>query len=223
MDIQDKLLLSYLEDNYSITSKKITADFLNTITSINLNQNINYSELLLFKNLKELVLTNICIDNSLYNILSKLNLKKLTFIDCRLEDFEYFNNNLEYLVFNNCEIENIYELGKFKKLDSLYLDEVNDINLDYFPNIKTIRNLSFFNTKIINEDKLIILDKIEALCLSGTNIKSIDTLTYNETLKTLVIDKEIYESNKVVVEHLIKNGVNVVDYMNQSVESAYGV
>ena len=223
MCIQDKILLDYLEDNYNVTKKEINEEFIKNIEIINLDKIINYNELLLFKNLKELILNNIIVDNNLYKVLSKLNIKKITFIDCRLESFEYFNNNLEYLAFNNCEIENIYEIGKFKNLNSLYLDEVNEINLEYFPNIKFIENISFLNTKVINEDKLIILDKIKNLCLTGTNIKNIDTLAYNETLKKLVIDKEIYDNNKKVIEQLIKNGVEVVDYMNQEVESIYGI
>ena len=77
-------------------------------------------------------------------------------------------------------------------------------------------------SKYVTEDS-ITLDKIENLCLSGTNIKNIDTLTENETLKVLVIDKEIYDDNKEVVRYLINRGVSVVDYMNQDVESAYGV
>jgi len=221
MGIQDKILKEYLRETYDVGT--ITNEFLESITQINLNQNINYNDLLQFKNLKEIIFTNISIDNSLYKILSNLKINKLTFLDCKLENFEYFKNSIKYLCINNCEIDNIYELNKFKNLDSLYLDEVNEIDLDYLTIIKNIKNLSFYNTKTINEDKLIILDKIENLCLAGTEIDSIDTLAYNETLKTLVIDKEIYDKNREVVKHLIYVGVNVIDYMNQNVESAYGV
>ena len=223
MCIQDKVLLGYLQDIYNINKQDITKEFLESIKQINLNQNINYNELLIMKNLEEIIFTNINIDNSLFKILSKLNIKKLTFINCSIEDFEYFRNNLEYLCFNNCEIDNTNEIGKFNKLNSLYLDEVNNINLDYLPNIRNITNLSFLNTMVFSEERLITLDKIENLCLSGTNIKNIDTLTENETLKVLVIDKEIYDDNKEVVRYLINRGVSVVDYMNQDVESAYGV
>lgn len=223
MCIQDKILLGYLEDIYSIKKEDITTKFLDSIKQININQSINYNELLLFKNLEEIVITNTNIDNSLYNVLSNLNVKKITFLNCTLEDFKYFKNNLEYLSFNNCDIDNINEIGKFNKLDSLYLDEVNNINLDYLPNIRNIKNLSFLNTEVFNEEKLITLDKIENLCISGTNIKNIDTLAENDTLKVLVIDKEIYDENKEVVKYLINKKVNVVDYMNQDVESAYGI
>lgn len=223
MCIQDKLLLGYLQDNYNLKQQDITKEFLENITQINLNFNINYNELLLFKNLKEIIITDINVDSSLYNVLSNLKINKISFINCYLEDFKYFNNNLEYLYFSNCEIENINEIGKFNKLNSLYLDEVNNINLDYLLNIRNIKNISFLNTLVFNEERLITLDKIENLCLSGTNIKNIDTLTENETLKTLVIDKEIYDANKEVVKYLINRGVSVVDYMNQNVESAYGV
>lgn len=222
MGIQDQYLLKYLQENFNVLEQEITIDFLDTITQINITQNINYTELLKIRNLEEIIVTGINIDISFYQVLSKLKrLEKLTFIDCNLNNLKYFDNNIKYLCFNNCQIDNIIEISKFNNLESLYLDETPDINLDYFPNLKNIINLSFMNTKVLNSNNLIYLDKIENLCLTNSNIDKIDTLIENETLKTLVIDQEIYKNNKEVIKHLINRGVKVVDYLNRNVVEEY--
>lgn len=222
MGIQDQYLLKYLQENFNVLEQEITIDFLDTITQINITQNINYTELLKIRNIEEIIVTGINIDISFYQVLSKLKrLEKLTFIDCNLNNLKYFDNNIKYLCFNNCQIDNIIEISKFNNLESLYLDETPDINLDYFPNLKNIINLSFMNTKVLNSNNLIYLDKIENLCLTNSNIDKIDTLIENETLKTLVIDQEIYKNNKEVIKHLINRGVKVVDYLNRNVVEEY--
>ena len=221
MVIEDQYLLKYFQENFNALEKDITKEFLDNIKQLNITKSINYTELLKLKNLEEIIISNVNVDLSFFQILSKLNkLEKLTFINSKI-DFMYFDNNLKYLCINNCEINSIEEISKFNELDSLYLDEVSTINLDYFPNIKNITNLSFMNTKILNSNKLIILDKIENLCLTGTEVESIDTLIEIDTLKTLVIDEEIYNNNKEVVKHLISNNVNVVDYLNRNVVDIY--
>ena len=112
MGIQDQYLLKYLQENFNVLEQEITIDFLDTITQINITQNINYTELLKIRNLEEIIVTGINIDISFYQVLSKLKrLEKLTFIDCNLNNLKYFDNNIKYLCFNNCQIDNIIEIS----------------------------------------------------------------------------------------------------------------
>ena len=88
---------------------------------------------------------------------------------------------------------------------------------------KTLYHNSNLNTLYNSKITSIDIDDFDGWYIEGTNIKNIDTLAENDTLKVLVIDKEIYDENKEVVKYLINKKVNVVDYMNQDVESAYGI
>ena len=128
---------------------------------------------------------------------------------------------MDTLYFSNSEIDSIYDLNNFSNLTSLSLVDMKEINLDDISIIRIIKNINFINTKIINEDRLIYLDKIEKLSLYGTDIKNIDTLVENKTLKLLMIDKDIYQNNKDVVSYLINRGVRVVDDLGHSVVNDY--
>lgn len=219
MIIEDSLFLEYLKENFDYREE---VSFLLSVTSIRIDFVFNYMELLKLPNLENVTFVGINTDSSLFVILSKLKkLKSLSFLDCNLYEFSNLESNVEFLYFNNCVIENIQNLNILKKLESLYLDDIDQVDLNKISVIRNIKNISFMNTKVIGEDKLIFLDKVVNLCLYGTGIENIDTLVENETLRNLVIDKDIYLKNKDSVNYLINRGVSVVDDMNQNVVNSY--
>lgn len=217
--IEDESFLEYLKENFDYSDK---VSFLLSVKSIRVDFVFNYIELLKLPNLESIIFVGINTDSSLFLILSKLSkLKNLSFLDCNVYEFNSFESNVSYLYFNNCVIENIQNINKLKNIESLYLDDMEEVDLDRISIIRNIKNISFMNTKIIGEEKLIFLDKVINLCLFGSGIDNIDTLVENESLKTLVIDKNIYLKNKECVDYLINRGVSVVDDMNQNVVNAY--
>ena len=98
---------------------------------------------------------------------------------------------------------------------------MDTINLNNISIIRNIKTLSFQNTTILNEQCLIYLDNIINLDLFNTKIKDISTLTYNQSLKTLIIDKDIYLNNKDIINIMIKNNINILNDSNQKVVDAY--
>lgn len=151
------------------------------------------------------------------NVLNTLtNLKKLYFIDSKLDNLERLNIDIKTLYFDNCEIEEILDINKFN-LDELFLENQDEIDLDDLGIIRNVNTLSFTNTKLLNEEKFIFMDKIVYLDLFNTGVKDLSIFMNMDNLKTLVIDEEMAKANKEFVLYMIEKGINVVNDSNQSV------
>ena len=151
------------------------------------------------------------------NVLNTLtNLKKLYFIDSKIDNLERLNVNIKTLYFDNCEIEEILDINKFN-LDELFLENQDEIDLDDLGIIRNINTLSFTNTKLLNEEKFIFMDKIVYLDLFNTGVKDLSIFMNMDNLKALVIDEEMAKANKEFVLYMIEKGINVVNDSNQSV------
>lgn len=151
------------------------------------------------------------------NVLNTLtNLKKLYFIDSKLDNLERLNIDIKTLYFDNCEIEEILDINKFN-LDELFLENQDEIDLDDLGIIRNVNTLSFTNTKLLNEEKFIFMDKIVYLDLFNTGVKDLSIFMNMDNLKALVIDEEMAKANKEFVFYMIEKGINVVNDSNQSV------
>ena len=151
------------------------------------------------------------------NVLNTLtNLKKLYFIDSKLDNLERLNIDIKTLYFDNCEIEEILDINKFN-LDELFLENQDEIDLDDLGIIRNVNTLSFTNTKLLNEEKFIFMDKIVYLDLFNTGVKDLSIFMNMDNLKALVIDEEMAKANKEFVLYMIEKGINVVNDSNQSV------
>ena len=197
------------KDNYSLEE-------LATIESINIERNINFEELKQLPNLHEIKMFDLNLSMVELGALSFLdNLKNIYFINCDIDSLQALSDlSLDTLCIDNCVVNGIEYLNTMQ-IKSLYLDNLGTIDLDDISVIRNIENISFNNTEVLNEEKLIFLDKVVKLCLAGTGIKKIDTLIANETLEYLVIDEDIYKNNINEVKELNSRGVKVVDSMNQ--------
>ena len=168
-------------------------------------------------NLEEIIFMNRNITIHDINILNTVKkLKKIYFIDTKIEYLNELNLDIKSLYFDNCNIEEIIDINKFN-LKELFLENQHEIDLNDINIIRNIETLSFTNTKIINEEKLIFMDKIIYLDLFNTKITDLSILINMEYLKVLVIDEELAKSNKEIIKQLIEKGIKVVNDSNQSV------
>ena len=168
-------------------------------------------------NLEEIIFMNRNITIHDINILNTVKkLKKIYFIDTKIEYLNELNLDIKSLYFDNCNIEEIIDINKFN-LKELFLENQHEIDLNDINIIRNIETLSFTNTKIINEEKLIFMDKIIYLDLFNTRITDLSILINMEYLKVLVIDEELAKSNKEIIKQLIEKGIKVVNDSNQSV------
>ncbi len=200
--------------------KSLIADEnIDAIEALNIEQNIDFSELMIFNNLRELKIYDLDLSIADIDNISKLqNLKYLFFINCNLDSLEgLVGLDLDTLYLSNTNIKKIKFIDVLNP-KHLFLENIDVIDLNDISIIRDVEELSLNNSKVLNEDKMIYLDKIVNLSIANTGIKNIDTLVANETLKLLVIDDDIYNNNKEVVKALSRRGVQVVDIMNNSYE-----
>ncbi len=168
-------------------------------------------------NLEEIIFMNRNITIHDINILNTVKkLKKIYFIDTKIEYLNELNLDIKSLYFDNCNIEEIIDINKFN-LKELFLENQHEIDLNDINIIRNIETLSFTNTKITNEEKLIFMDKIIYLDLFNTRITDLSILINMEYLKVLVIDEELAKSNKEIIKQLIEKGIKVVNDSNKSV------
>ena len=190
---------------------------LSKIKTLKIDFLFNYKELLKIRNLEELRFNSIEIEDELLEILNALpNLKRLFFINCDIHNLDILNDKLELLYIERCMLSDISEINKFTNLKSLSLVEIPEVDLNKISIIKKIENINFMNSRIVNEDSFINLNKIIKLCISDTNVKNIDTLIGIDSLKKLVIDEDIYSSNLDVVNYLINKGIEITNKYGES-------
>ncbi len=203
--------------------KSIIDDDIKKVRRLVVDKKFNFQELIYFRNLEDIRIIGLDLDVLEMAVLSKMTkLRSVYFIDCNIENLKLLSSlELETLYLENCSISDVEDINALK-MKNLYLEDMSSIDLDEIPVIRVLENLSFTNTRIKNENRLITLDKIIALDLVNTDIQSIDMLIGSETLKTLVIDEKIYKNNKDIVKYLKEKNVLVVNDMNQDVESYYG-
>ena len=185
---------------------------LSKIKTLKIDFLFNYKELLKIRNLEELRFNSIESEDELLEILNVLpNLKRLYFINCDIHNLDILNDKLELLYIERCMLSDVSEINKFTNLKSLSLVEMSEVDLNKISIIKKIENIDFMNSRIVNEDSFINLNKIIKLCISDTNVKNIDTLIGIDSLKKLVIDEDIYSSNLDVVNYLINKGIEITN------------
>ena len=190
---------------------------LSKIKTLKIDFLFNYKELLKIRNLEELRFNSIEIEDELLEILNVLpNLKRLYFINCDIHNLDILNDKLELLYIERCMLSDVSEINKFTNLKSLSLVEMSEVDLNKISIIKKIENIDFMNSRIVNEESFINLNKIIKLCISDTNVKNIDTLIGIDSLKKLVIDEDIYSSNLDVVNYLINKGIEITNKYGES-------
>ena len=210
MIFNNSYLNSLIQEELGTDSTSFSMEELANVKYLNIEQNIDFEELVKLTNLEELKFYNLeitVIDLALLNNLKEL--KNLYFIDCEIESFRILNGmKLDTLYIDNSTVDELKYLNNLF-IDKLFLHNMVNVDLDDLSIIRNVTSLSLDYSKVLNEKRMIFLDKIENLSLVKTGIESIDTLIANESLKYLIIDEKIAKNNQEVIKELQKNDVNV--------------
>ncbi len=166
-------------------------------------------ELLKFNKLKSLTLRNGYIYNDNYNIFTKLNnLSEIVFDKCEFENKNYITKlNLKSLSFYNCKISDYSFVNSLTNLEELSITNGN-INIDDINKLTNLVYLEISNSSIKGN---INLSKLKELHIDNTNIENFDFLNNLNSLKRLGIDRKQYNSNKELFDNLSNKGVLVLD------------
>ena len=157
-----------LELNFGLKESYTKAD-LDTLESLYIDRfdidgtilNVDYSDLLLFSNLKYLTISKCILDYNFFEIIKKIDLETLTLSNCEIiDDVSEIIDNLRI---KNLNIENTN--FNFKWFKNLYFKSLiirnMDIDTDFIVNTKSLdisksnlKNYDFLNSNVIQ--KLII-------------------------------------------------------------------
>ena len=210
MIFNNSYLISLIQEELGTNNTSFSREELSNVKYLNIEQKIDFEELVKLTNLEELKFYNREITVTDLAVLNNLKeLKNLYFIDCEIESFRILNGmKLDTLYLDNSTVDELKHLNNLF-IDKLFLHNMVNVDLDDISIIRNVTSLSLDYSKVLNEKRMIFLDKIENLSLVKTGIESIDTLIANESLKYLIIDEEIAKNNQEAIKELQKNDVNV--------------
>ena len=214
--INNENLANYVMFKLNKLVNDFSEDELNQIEEIIINYDdeeqssfIFLEELLKFNKLRSLTLRNGYIYNDNYNIFTKLNnLEDITFEKCEFENKNYITKlNLKSLSFYNCKISDYSFVNSLTNLEELSIVNGN-IDMDV---INTLTNLVYLEISNSNIKGIIKSDKIKELHIDYTDIENFDFLNNINSLERLSIDIKQYNSNKELFDNLSKKSVLVLN------------
>lgn len=189
--------------NKDINQTQLVLDF---------HDDIKIEELLYLTNLKELTLFNFKLDNYVLSIISKLNLIKLVFVNCEIEDLSLIINlNLIDLQIINCKFDDFEYINDFKSLECLTLQRFDFVDLSLLPIIKKLKKLDLYFSNIGNKEEIISAQNLEELRIDRTNFDDLSLIT-NLNLKRLIIGRK-----QIKNIDLLDKKIDIVDEMNQRI------
>ena len=160
-----------------------------------------------FVSLEVLTIKNMPCSEELLNEIIKLqNLKSL-----RLVNSSIFNKKLTTLILNNTYVNNMDRLNNFKFLNKLSLIDMKKVDILFLKDLPNLSSLTLTNSKVERENMLSIFNLIECLAIDNTDIKDVSFLNEMNKLKVLIIDSNLYENNKKLINSLIKRNVCVLE------------
>ena len=219
MKINDTYIKDLINRELSTNKDDFSEEELKKIEMLNIEKKFDFSELINLINIKELKFYDMHLAVDELAIISKLNsLENLYFLNCEIDSLNVLSTlELDTFYLESTEVDNIKYINNMS-IKNLFLEKMFSVDLNDISIIRNVVSLSLNNTKVLNEDKMIYMDKIVNLSIVNTGIKNIDTLIGSDTLKTIVIDRDIYKNNVVVVKKLMSNGISVVSETNQVID-----
>ena len=201
------LKLGKLDNNFKREElETVKSLFLNSKDSYGNDEEIDLTILKYFKNLEELELSNLEINNEITVMLSKLKkLETITFNKCSFEN----PNVLQMLKVHTLNIVNssihdtkfLESLKILKKLSLIGLDNIyiKDIN-----NLINLKYLRLSNSHIIDFKEELLVPNLEELYIDNTNLYEFTLLKIplRKKLKKLCISDDIYLSNRNYIRNL---------------------
>ena len=100
-------------------------------------------------------------------------------------------------------------LNNFKFLNKLSLIDMKKVDILFLKDLPNLSSLTLTNSKVERENMLSIFNLIEFLAIDNTDIKDVSFLNEMNKLKVLIIDSNLYENNKKLINSLVKRNVCV--------------
>lgn len=218
ININNENLANYIMFKLDKIDNKFTEEELNNIYEVVINYNDEnddsstfLNELKKLKNLRSITLRNGYIYNNDYNIFHSLsNLFELIFDNCEFEGFESFSLlNLKSLSLINCKIDDFSFINDFKALEELTIVNGN-VGINKINSFNKLRYLQLSYSNIIDNDDINI-STLEELYVDNTNIYNFEFVNNLSNLKKISIDKKQYNANIDLFESLMKKNILILN------------
>lgn len=143
-----------------------------TLNSKNsLGEEIRY-DITYFKNLEKLeviALNGFDVDN---NLIKKINclkkLKTIIFNHCKFINDDKLGNSIENIIITYSNISNIDFFEKLDKLKTIELIGIDEVDINKFIQMKNLVEISIYNSKIKNSNKICDFKSLKVLKLDGS-------------------------------------------------------
>lgn len=144
-----------------------------------------FDEIKLFTNLKEIKIRNCGI--SLENIKELINIEKITFEKCVVEDITPLKD-IKYLSIINTRIGSIDDIKEFKELEHIELIDIEVDNYGFLRALPNLKELAIKNISNLSWNKINFYLPIEYLSIEGIESISMESIDNFDNLKTLSIE-----------------------------------
>lgn len=215
INIKNENLADYVMFRLDKIDNEFTSDELKQITEVVIDyciyKNFSLSELLIFENLRMITIRNGYICNSDYTILFKLNnLNKIVFENCEFENTNLVASlPLKSLSLINCKIDNYSFVSIIKNLEELSI--VNGIvELSKINMLKNLKYLQISYSNIVDNVELNI-NGLNELHIDNTNINNFSFLHHLTNLKKISIDENQYINNLKIFDNLMKKEILILN------------
>jgi hypothetical protein len=152
-------------------------------------EDYDFKDFLLLKNLKFLSIQDFKIRNFETNVINRmLNLKAVQMNNCKISSRCSLTGNLELISFQNCKNLKIDYVRNLKNLKVLKISGYKKINLKGISNLKNIEKIYFRNSNLKNESEILKLPNLDYINLAESKYK----VNLEKLLKdSIKIEKEL--------------------------------
>ena len=173
---------------YDEDLSKITEITLNGLDLIGDPTDISIYDLIFFKNLTTLYISDKDISDKELDIINKLsNLRFLQLDNCVFSDNKKMNLELSGLVINNCPKVKINIYSDIKTLETLHIVNCDNVDISGIATLSNLEKLFLQNLTLEEINEVQELKKLEYLSLNGSKIKDLEKIYKIPNLK---IDNE---------------------------------
>ncbi|MBR4262654.1 MAG: hypothetical protein IKQ35_04760 [Bacilli bacterium] len=203
----------YLMDYLNKTSTNFTNEELNRVKELSLDSiglfnhfnKIDSKILKYFNNLEILEISNTNIDKDyIDNLLSLNNLKSLSFTNCNITNLGILSKlKITKLIINNCTINNILDVTRFKHLNTIGLINMSIDSISFLEQLPHLLEIDLSFSNISNISALYHFTLIDTLRLDNSSIIDLDFINKYSALKTISISEAQYQKNKALIDDLV--------------------
>lgn len=168
---------------------------------------IDFDEISLFNNLKEIEINNAKISEEHIQKLKKID--KITFKKCTIENLEYLSE-VKKLSLKSSSINKLESIRKLIQIEELELIDLEIENFEFLKQLSKLKKLKIKNINNFEFGKISFYLPIEYLSVENIDTLELEDIQKFTNLKYLSIDREKANDFKEELEKIERSGVKIL-------------